>query len=148
VWDTTTWAVAYTLEGGVDARTGRGNDRDPALPVLSVAVAGDGRYLAVGGWEAQVRVRDTGTGREHRALPVHTPTHAVAFSPDGRWLLAAGFDGVLRVWDVNSAELVAAVAEHTDKIWAMSFSPDGRSLATASADGTVRLFEFAALVPR
>jgi WD40 repeat protein len=136
---------------------------------FSVALDGQGKYVAGGGWgipgpkivrDLAVWDRPTGTVR-YVLENFHNGIWSLAFSPDGRWLatgagdqagqpLAEGFrDGVVQVWDADTGQLVYDLRGHTACVWSVAFSPDGKRLATASGKrltkvrGDVRVWDLA-----
>ena len=62
----------------------------------------DGRRLASGGFDGEVKVWDATTGQETLTLKEQTGIIAcVAFSPDGHRLASASEDGTVKVWDAR-----------------------------------------------
>ena len=64
-----------------------------------IVFSGDGRWLASGGDDNVVTVRETGGGAVRAVLRGHREQLvALAFTPDGRTLASSAADGTLRLW--------------------------------------------------
>jgi WD40 repeat protein len=114
----------------------------------ALAVARDGRHVAVGG-------RDPGTlellaiagdtlGRRW-SLRLGRGVPAVAFSPDG-WLVAAASGPMVQLRESSSGALLGQFEDRTaDFIKGLAFSPSGKHLVTVGdgKGGRVRLWELA-----
>jgi WD40 repeat protein len=88
-------------------RTGRPLWR--ARHLRSVAFSPDGKLLAGGGDDGDVRIWNLETGKLVRRLARgHDDIDAVAFSPDGKYLASAGGD--VRVWDARTCRLTRTLA--------------------------------------
>ena len=105
------------------------------------AVSPDGRLLATGSEDLQVRLFDL-SARDDRPAAVlehEGPLWSCTFSRDGRQLATGAEDGKARVFPVSDpAEAVEF--EHGGWVWSCAFSPDGSRLLTCCDDGTVRTF--------
>ncbi|GIK38370.1 MAG: hypothetical protein BroJett011_22030 [Chloroflexota bacterium] len=111
-------------------------------PTFSVAFSPDGKVLAAGTAEGQVRLWRVTDGQPLLTCEGHLgAVWSVAFSPDGRLLASGSPDGTVRLWEVNTGHTLKTLAGHTHQVWSVAFSPDGRLLASGSTDGTVRLWE-------
>jgi WD40 repeat protein len=115
---------------------------DFADEVTSIAIAGDGRRMAVGSKDGAVRIWDL----ESLDQPAYTPTGprfsvaSVALSADGRFLAAGHRNGGLSVWDLNYPSSPAELAGHDGYVYALAFSPEGWPLASGGADSIIRLW--------
>jgi serine/threonine protein kinase/WD40 repeat protein len=123
-----------------------GGNRD----VVSLAVSGDGKWVAAGMVKGKVGVGiwDAQSGGLVRRIPVErdgTGQFQVAFSPNGRWLLTGG-PRECRFWEVGSWEPGPVIARDDSRIFdwpdgPIAFSKDGRVLALARSQEEVQLFD-------
>jgi WD40 repeat protein len=117
----------------------------PGVPVQSVAVTADGRYVAGGGEDGFVRVWELETGREVGGVRrIEGEVRRVVFSPDGSRVAAAGSEGFVRQWSTTSSEESAPpLRGHDGSVRALAYDPTGRVLATAGQDSVVILWDAA-----
>ncbi len=114
-----------------------------ASPARSVALSGDGKYLASGSDDHAVKVWDMASGQELKTLRGHTDrVNSVAFSPDSKILASGSWDHKIRLWDVASGRLLQTLS-HDEGVNVVAFSPDGRMLASGSFDFTIRVWDVA-----
>jgi WD40 repeat protein len=108
--------------------------------VHAVTFRPDGQRLATLGAEGMIRVWDTGSGRELRAIDLTravrrppSPTSAgLRWGPDGRRLASAWWDGLVRIWDPATGQELTRVVHGAG---AVAWSPDGTLVATAGGYG-------------
>ena len=115
--------------------------------ILSVAFSPQGKCLAAGDADGQIRVWQVRDDRSGGTLPLltckgHTNwVRSVVFSPDGRILASGSYDQTVKIWEVNTGELLRTLHGHGAGVKSVTFSPDGRILASSSDDHTVRLWD-------
>jgi len=111
-------------------------------PILSIALAPDGKVLASGGADNTIVLWDVASGREIRVLRGHTgDIHSVAFSPDGKVLASASSDKTIKLWNATSGGEIGTLNGHTNEVYSVAFSPDGKVLASGSLDHTIKLWD-------
>jgi len=119
-----------------------------AIPVLSLALVGDGHSVAIGGYhEILIRELDSGTLRQ-RLTNLPERIHAVLPVNDGRRLLyAGGYPG--RAGEVGLIDLEPptvgttpkVLARAADTVLALAITRDGSQVAAGGADKLIRVID-------
>jgi WD40 repeat protein len=108
--------------------------------VQCLAFTTDGKTLASGSDDQQVRLWDTATGGEtQKPLRLGNPVTALAWSPDGKRLATAVSrpgQTAVRLWDAASRQELPKLAPGKagatiGTVRSLAFSPDGKRLAAA-----------------
>ncbi|HET9620633.1 MAG TPA: WD40 repeat domain-containing protein, partial [Kofleriaceae bacterium] len=106
----------------------------------SVALAPDGRRLAIGTRGGIVELIDPATGARTGVLVGHDARIiAIAFTPDGRRIVTAGGDHSVRVWDVGRAREVVRYVGFDSSALQLAIARDGAHVAVTCADD-IRIF--------
>jgi WD40 repeat protein/serine/threonine protein kinase len=121
-----------------------GNSHDAEQPIEAVAVTGDGRRFAVGGWGGTVRVWDADANAPSGPQIIDTGSQyvfALSFSPDGTKLAVGTNDqpDYLKVFDSRTGEPVSPLGRHQDAVVSIAYSKDGTRILTGSYDRTAML---------
>ena len=111
-------------------------------PVLCVAFAPAGRFLASGSQDCTVRIWEVSENMPCvKVLQGHQDAvAAVAFTPDGGRLLTASWDDDAKLWCWESGECVLTLSGHAMSVNSVSPSSDGRLIVTSSNDETARVW--------
>lgn len=111
---------------------------------ISVAIAPDGKKLAVGFDDGALRVYSLA---KHQLLEEKLTAHQdritrLTFNTQGNLLASSSYDKTAKLWKVTPQELMVQqeFIGHTGKIYALALSPNDKLLATAGFDGQIGLF--------
>ena len=109
--------------------------------ILGVAFSPDGKCLATGDSNGEVRLWRVADAQPLLTFPGHTRwVFSVAWSPDGRILASGSYDQTVRLWDVDTGRCLKTLPEN-NSVLSVAWSPDGRILASGSYDQTVKLWD-------
>ena len=110
------------------------------------ALSPDGKFLAAGTREKELKIIDFNTGRELKVLETARGFHRrLVYSPDGRYLAVFSDDGLF-IWDVEAGEIVRQLKGQPDIMghW-MGFDAAGNYFA-AVCNKYVVVWDFKKLV--
>ena len=110
---------------------------------LALAFSASGRYVATGGEDDTVRVRDLSgdVSASVRMGGRGGNVQTVAFSPNDRWVASGAVDGAVRLWQAATGDqLGLSLSGHIGGVSTVAFSPDGNWLASGAQDSTLRLW--------
>ncbi|MBW4607924.1 MAG: hypothetical protein KME22_12040 [Hassallia sp. WJT32-NPBG1] len=109
--------------------------------VLSVAFSPDGKILATGDTNGEIRLRQVADAEQLLTFKGHTSwVLSLAFSSDGRTFASSSTDCTVKLWDVSTGQCLQTLREHENEVWSVAFSLDGNTLASGSDDASVRLW--------
>ncbi len=111
-------------------------------PVRTVAVSGDGSWLAAGGDDPKARLFHLDSAAEPLSLRASKDgVRAVAFDSAGQKLASGLGDGSIRVYDLQQRKPTSRVLEgHAGAVEALAARRDSAVLASGGVDGDVRLW--------
>ncbi len=112
--------------------------------ILTVAFSPDGRLIATGDANNQVRlwrVKD-----DHLLLTCggHPDwVRSVIFTPDSQTLISGSDDQTIRFWDVRTGACLKTLSGPVSRVASLAVSPDGCTLASSGEDGSIHLWHIA-----
>ncbi|HEY2839994.1 MAG TPA: c-type cytochrome domain-containing protein, partial [Pirellulales bacterium] len=102
----------------------------------------DGRLIATGSYDQQIKLWDAASGKEVRTLTGHNgAVFDLAFSPDGKRLASASADRSVKVWDVTTGERLDTFGQPLKEVYTVAFSPNGRQIVAGGVDNRIRVWE-------
>ena len=111
--------------------------------ITTVDFSPDGRWLATGSIDDNVKLWDQTEPREVLLNGHSSVVRSVVFSDDGRWLATAGDDAVAYLWDLSGPRTIPGklLRGHDSPITQVVFGPDAqpRNLVTLGEDPQARL---------
>jgi len=109
--------------------------------VHSIALSGDGRWIAVGLSSHRIRVSDAKSGEVVATLRGHGDrVVALAFSADRTLLASGSWDGTAKVWNLAEGRDIKTLGVR-GSVSAVSLSDDGAWLAVGATDKSVYLWD-------
>lgn len=136
--------LLWTAQADPRARPGMANKED-GITVECAEFSPDGKLIAAGNGQGEVKVYNTADGSLVRTLVYTTDPHrdfstsfkgmeveCVAFSADGRLLAAGGNEQGIKVFRLADGKVVRTFDAEGAEVDGMAMSPDGKYFAHAS----------------
>jgi WD40 repeat protein len=99
-------------------------------PCRAAAFSPDGRIVAVGCFDRQIRLWERGTDRILAVLSGHRDVaRLITYVPDGSMLISLSFDGVLKFWDAETYRELDRLDGKSGGVHAFALSQDGGTIA-------------------
>lgn len=117
---------------------------DAFQAVTAIAMSADGRWVAAGTIDGEVRVWRVADRTPILSVRGHSgPVQGVALSVDGHTVASGGYDGSMRLWATEDGRPIATLEGHTGGVIGMALSADGRIAAGGGQDSAVWLWSIA-----
>ncbi|KAF8131852.1 WD40-repeat-containing domain protein, partial [Boletus edulis] len=141
IYDIKTGAKTCVLFHGEITRTGD-------MYIRSVCFSPDGKYLATGADDKQIRIWDIAKKRIRHVLDGHRAViYSLGFSPDGRFVVSGSGDETVRVWDMVDSSSKAFTLNDPDplgdigQLASVAISPNGQLVGAGSTDAVIRIWD-------
>ncbi|KMU78558.1 transcriptional repressor rco-1 [Coccidioides immitis RMSCC 3703] len=116
-------------------------NKEGDLYIRSVCFSPDGKFLATGAEDRQIRVWDIANRKIRHIFAGHeNDIYSLDYSRNGRYIASGSGDKTVRMWDVydGKQELILSIE---DGVTTVAISPDGRYVAAGSLDRSVRVWD-------
>ncbi|KAG6857060.1 hypothetical protein H0H87_010025 [Tephrocybe sp. NHM501043] len=143
-------AQIYDVKTGVkvcvlaDESVGKSGD----LYIRSVRFSPDGKLLATGAEDRQIRIWDIAKKRIRTVFVGHTQEiYSLDFSLDGRFIISGSGDKTARIWNMHDESSTVLTINDTDSlnndagVTSVAISPNGQLVAAGSLDTIVRIWD-------
>ena len=107
--------------------------------VQRIAFSQDGKTLASGGKDEEIRLWDVESGKLKHAFAGHALSiEFLKYASDGEIIVSQGGDNNVCIWNANSGELIHIISDFKDEITDLDFAADGKTLVTANSNGLIQ----------
>ncbi|KAL8847209.1 MAG: hypothetical protein Q9221_007735 [Calogaya cf. arnoldii] len=115
-------------------------DKDGDLYIRSVCFSPDGKYLATGAEDKQIRVWDIAKRSIRHTFSGHDQDiYSLDFSRDGKHIASGSGDRTVRLWDIEAGQETLCLSIE-DGVTTVAISPGGDLVAAGSLDKSVRVW--------
>ena len=117
--------------------------------VWAVAFSPDGKTIASGSVEGEIKLWNATAGRLLRTLQGHSSighvnsVRKLSFSPDSQYLVSSGNDGAIKLWGVGDGKLLKTFSGKVGNLPSAAFTPDGRQLFVGGLGGPIGSWDIA-----
>jgi len=109
--------------------------------LYAAVLSTDGKLLATGSYDQQIKLWDVDQGKEIKTLSGHNDAvFDLAFRTGGRVLASASGDRTVKLWSVDSGERLDTLGQSLKELYTLAFSPDGKGLVAGGLDNRIRLW--------
>ncbi|KAG6889641.1 hypothetical protein C0995_015756 [Termitomyces sp. Mi166 len=141
----------YDVKTGVKIRVLQVDGKDHDNYIRSVCFSRDGKLLATGADDKQIRIWDITTKYIHHIFIGHEgKVHSVEFSRDGHFIVSGSEDKTVRIWNMHdkSSKVYSnndTLSQNDDvaEVASVAISPNGQFVASGSVDAGVRIWDVA-----
>ena len=113
--------------------------------INTIAFSPNGRYIASGGWDNNVKIWDAQTGKCVKTFKGHNSAILdVVFSKDGKTLISSSKDETIKFWSIPHGTIIHQITGHSGWIMSIGLNANGSILASGGSDETISLWDLAA----
>ena len=102
----------------------------------------DGKWIATGSEDNQIRLWDTETGAKVRMMEGghHQGVTCLCAMPAQGLVASGSHDNSVRLWDPRDGTLKRVLSGHENTVYALMMMPNRTSLSSCSADASIRIW--------
>ena len=125
----TVWSVILRTQSTRAMLTGHSGQ------IWFTALSNDGQYMATGGTDKRILLRDNFSGTQPFAFDGnYRAIYNVAVSPNGKMIASGHEDGKIELWDANSGKRLKTLTGHSMRVWSLAFTADNKQLYSSGGD--------------
>lgn len=110
--------------------------------INSIVFSHDGRHMASGSQDCQIKVWDTGSWDEIKTLDDHgSQVTSVAFSHDDCRIASGSLDGTIKLWDWKKGTVFRTFESHVGRVRSLAFSHDDSYISSGSETFTIKIWD-------
>lgn len=110
--------------------------------MLSVAFSPDGKFLATGDMNGEIRLYQVADWKQLFTYKGHADwVTSIAFSPDSSLLASGSDDQTIKLWNVTTGECLKILRGHDKGIWSIAFNSNGQALVSGGDDKTIKMWD-------
>ncbi|MBD0263474.1 MAG: hypothetical protein ICV78_12345 [Tolypothrix sp. Co-bin9] len=109
--------------------------------VLSLAFSPNGKFLAIGDMNSEIRLYQVSDWQQLKIFTGHTDwVSVIAFNHDNSILASGSEDQTIKLWNVTTGQCLNTLQGHEQGIWSLVFTSDGK-LVSSSDDKNVKIWD-------
>lgn len=133
-------SLIHTFDAATGEQVGEVLEFDAMIS--SSRLSPDGRTIALGMQNGQIKLRDIESGVTVYTLDGHSgDVFSLAYSPGGAAIVAGDREGNLSVWDTETLEMKRMLKGHESAINTIEFAHDGQGFYTGSWDKALKYWD-------
>ncbi|QIR36583.1 hypothetical protein HCG51_07325 [Tolypothrix sp. PCC 7910] len=111
----------------------------PKIEITSTTISPDGKTLAIGFRDGNIRNWNLITGTSIRTISGRCGW-STTISYDGKTLVSACENNTIKIWNLETGQLISTLTHHSGVVLSVAISRDGKTLVSSSFDKTIKIW--------